>query len=105
MATAVQIPSCLQIKVYSYQEIGSKPKTWDKSQKGSATFIHPEYDDKYLNFEMIKFINLSMETNMFVNSCIAEYVLVSLFLALMIEKHFIIILKKIETSLEYKSWY
>ena len=90
-----------QIKVYS--ELGEKPQTWDQHQKGAITTNHG--DNKK---EVMKFMDFSMTSQTFVKLCWAEYVFVSLSLALVIAKFFPAVHNQIvsrATRLEHQSLY
>ena len=79
-----------QIKVYS--GFGGKPHTWDQSQKGSVKLSSnneeiDNYQDEYWK-GVIVFMSSSVELDIYVRLCWAEYVIVSLSLALVIAKFF-----------------
>ena len=79
--------SNLQVEVYSFSEPGKKPLIWDKSKKGTIEIdgqvIAEEYTQKAL-----RFLNWSLHNSEFIKLSTAEYVLVSLSLALAIAKFF-----------------
>ena len=94
----------LQVKVYS--EVGGKPQTWDQHQKGNITL---EYDDgEDYRKEVMRFMDFPMTPQTFANLSWAEYVFVSLSLALVIVKFFPAVHNQIvsrATRLEHQSLY
>ena len=97
-----------QVKVYS--EVGGKPQTWDQHQKGSVTLDYDDYDyyDEDHGKEMIRFMDFPMTPQTFANLSWAEYVFVSLSLALVIAKFFPAVHNQIvsrATRLEHQSLY
>ena len=97
-----------QVKVYS--EVGGKPQTWDQHQKGTITLDYNGYDyyDEDRGKEVMRFLNFSIASQTFVNWSWAEYVFVSLSLALVIAKFFPAVHNQIvsrATRLEHQSLY
>ena len=83
----------LQIKVYS--EFGGKPQTWDQHQKGTTNY---EYNIIFFSLTLHSYVNWSW----------AQYVFVSLSLALVIAKFFPAVHNQIvsrATRLEHQSLY
>ena len=99
--------------MYSYTEAGSRPLTWDQNEKGSVSFYDNDDDDNDDDndddIHIMKFVNWPIDTNTFVKLALAEYVFVSLSLALLIGKFFPAIhsqiVSKAASSLEYQSLY
>lgn len=90
----------MQIRVYS--ENGGVPKSWNQRQKGVAKFNFYDTDI------MIKFQNFTINIEQFVSLCLAEYILVSLSISLVIAKFFPAVHSQIvskATNLEYQSLY
>ena len=74
-----------------YSEVGGRPQTWDQSQKGTVTFNEDYRYDFYGGYmddygTAMLFMNLPLSAHAAVNLCLAEYVFVSLSLALIIAK-------------------
>ena len=93
-----------QIKVYA--EFEGKPQTWDQHQKGTITTNYDYHGDN--RKEVMKFMDFSMTSQTFVKLCWAEYVFVSLSLALVIAKFFPAVHNQIvsrATRLEHQSLY
>ena len=94
-----------QIKVYSYSELGSKPQTWDKNQKGMAIDI----DDNIFGGNELKLMAqwpISLQTVVVLG--LIEYVFVSFSLALFIAKFFPVVHNQIvhrATGLGHQSLY
>ena len=85
-----------------YAEVGNKKQIWDRSQKETVTFR--DYSDP----NVMKFMKWRIEAHTLTKLCVAEYVLVSLSLALVIAKFFPAYHSKIVSkaaTLEYKSLY
>ena len=95
----------LQIKVYS--ESGGKLQThWDQSQKGTLTDDYSDSDDD--RQDILVFMNYPMKSHTFVKLSLAEYVVVSLCLALVIAILFPVVHNHIvskATRLEHQSLY
>ena len=96
----------LQIKVYS--ESGGKLQThWDQSQKGTVTdYDYSDYDDD--GQDVLVFMTYPMNSHTFVKLSLAEYVFVSLCLALVIARLFPAVHNHIvskATRLEHQSLY
>ena len=97
-----------QIKVYS--EFGGKPQTWKETQLGIITFDNNSGVDEYKCTDemfLMKFI-FPMTSHTFVKLSWAEYVFVSLSLALVIAKFFPAVHNQIvsrATRLEHQSLY
>ena len=91
--------------MYSYTEAGSKPLTWDQNERGIISFTSDPFDD----IVILEFWEWSIDTQTFLRLARAEYVFVSLFLALVIAKFFPAIhsqiVSKAASSLEYQSLY
>ena len=96
----------LQLKVYS--ESGGKLQThWDQSQKGTIT-DYVDYSDYSDDRQEVLFFNWSMKSHTFVKLSLAEYVFVSLCLALVIARLFPAVHNHIiskATRLEHQSLY
>ena len=91
--------------MYSYTEAGSKPLTWDQNERGIVSFTYDPNDD----IVILEFWEWSIDTQTFLRLARAEYVFVSLSLALVIAKFFPAIhsqiVSKAASSLEYQSLY
>ena len=91
-----------------YSEFGGKPLNWDQSHKGTVEITYYYYDsdhaDYYSGMEFIR----KMNAHKFVELSLAEYVFVSLSLALVISKFFPGVHNQIvsrATRLEHQSLY
>ena len=96
-----------QVKAYS--EVGGKPQTWDQHQKGTITLRYDyDYYDEHHGKEIMRFLDFPITSQTFVKLCWAEYVFVSLSLALVIAKFFPAVHNQIvsrATRLEHQSLY
>ena len=94
----------MQIKVYA--EAGGRPQTWDVSQKGTTT-TDSNNDDINVNYAF-KLLEWPISTENMLKLYLAEYILVSISLVLMIAKFFPVYHSKLvsmATTLEYRSLY
>ena len=91
--------------MYSYTEAGSKPLTWDQNERGIISFTYDPNDDIII----MEFWEWSINIQTFLRLARAEFVFVSLSLALVIAKFFPAFHSQIATkaasSLEYQSLY
>ena len=69
-----------QIEVYS--ELGGKPQTWDHNKKGTVTNYY--YYNEGKRKDLMNVMDIHMTPQTFANLSLAEYVFVSLSLALVI---------------------